>query len=141
MTFMKWTSLLILAGACVLGSSVSMAQSSGAPAERMKQLAQQLELTEAQQKQVNDIIQNYAERVKKLQQTTLKLRNEMAAIDLATLSLDDISKMSNRAGNVAAGSTGAVLRTQYEFYKLLTPEQKARYEKLREEKRGQLKGL
>ncbi|QQD19312.1 Spy/CpxP family protein refolding chaperone [Spongiibacter nanhainus] len=141
MNVKKWTSSLLLAGVCTMGATVSLAQAGGAPAQRMQQLAQQLELTDAQQKEVNKLIQNYADRIKKLQQSTLTLRNDMAAIDLATLSLDDISKMSNRAGKVAAGSTGAVLRTQYEFYKLLTPEQKTRYEKLREEKRGQLKGL
>lgn len=132
---------MLLASACAVGSSVAAAQAGGAPAQRMQQLAKQLELTEAQQQQVNTLVQKYADRVKQLQQTTLELRNEMAAIDLASLSLKDISEMSSTAGRVAAGSTGAVLRTQYEFYKLLTPEQKARYEKLREEKRGQLKGL
>lgn len=121
--------LLVIALIC---AAMPLRAEEGLSSASIAELADKLALSEKQRERVNTLIVRYAAKAADLQKESVSLREDMQRQPLDKMSRSSIAAMSQRAGSVAARHTGAILHTQMQFYRLLTPKQKAEYRRLRE---------
>ncbi len=123
---------LLLATLFMLAAALPAQAGDALSGEALASLVDQLELSAEQRAEVSSLIARYAKKAEALREESQQLRRDMQGQSLSAINRKSIATMSRRAGAVAARHTGEILRTQRDFYRLLTSEQQAEYRRLRE---------
>jgi Spy/CpxP family protein refolding chaperone len=100
----------------------------------IEQLAQVLNLTDSQKEQARTIFRNARESSQPVQQELRQNRDRLTAA-AKTASEPDIQRLAIEQGRLWGQLTAIRTEASAKFYQILTPEQRVKYEQMRQERR------
>ncbi|MCE2572332.1 Spy/CpxP family protein refolding chaperone [Motilimonas eburnea] len=138
----KWIKVAALSMALPLSLSVNaqnMEMGQGHHRGGMKQIMTQLDLSDAQQQQVRDIMQQMKGSMDRASRQAMRAEHQAERLALLTAPEFDEAKAKDMIERHQATMTERklqMLRTQHEIYQVLTPEQQAKFADLMAQGKG-----
>ncbi len=99
----------------------------------MQRIAEQLNLTDAQKEQAKTIFQQARESARPVREQLKQNREELAAAVKAGKADTDIQALSNTQGQLLGQMVAIRTEAAAQFYKILTPEQRAKADQLHQQ--------
>tara|TARA_R110001583_G_scaffold47766_7_gene149614 strand:- start:949 stop:1374 length:426 start_codon:yes stop_codon:yes gene_type:complete len=130
---MKKLNALVLALALSSSGASVIAQVGGVDAARFDELTTKLNLSDPQQQKVKVLMARFAEDAASVREGLIAVQQNIRTANLARLDNAAILRMSSEAGRLSAAHTESLLKTQRDFYALLSAKQKREYNKMRSE--------
>lgn len=114
-------------------------QSDGQHAKRIDRMAERLGLSDAQKKEVEAVFTSSRDKMREDRKRMRDLRQQMHALDPSDHNyMKDVSKLARRTSALMEAQIIERARTRQAVHQILTPEQRAKAKKLREERRERM---
>lgn len=130
---MKELTAAVLALALCGGVSPAIAQVGGLDGARLEELTLKLSLSDLQRQKVEALLARYAAHSVGVREGLIGVQESIRSANLGRLGDAAILRMSSEAGRLSAAHTESLLKTQRDFYALLSAKQKREYNKMRSE--------
>ena len=130
---LKAALLAIIINVGLTGLVPAFAQSGGLEAARIDELTLKLNLSTAQQQKLKSLLARYTQQAADVRDGLIKVQQSIQGANLARLDESTIQRISREAGRLSAAHTKSLLKTQRDFYAMLSTEQKREYNKMRAE--------